>query len=155
MQSCIAVPTSTRQTPALRTESLAWRAHPARQRPLAALLATLAIGTVAVSCGVLGGVFWGALAACVHVLSLNRYFFPSSFIIYEEGVTASYLLGTQHRRWSEVRRFSADRHGAFLSTRSRRSRLDAYRGVHLLFGSRREEIIRRIRSSLPANGDPP
>jgi len=136
-----------------RTEPLSWRACPARQRPAAALLAGLAIAAVALACAALGGVFWGILAVVVLLVSLNRFFFPSRFVIDSEGVTATYLLGTQRFAWSEIRRFSCDRHGLYLSTRSRRSRLDAYRGLHLLFGGRREEVLCRIRASLAPKGD--
>ena len=145
--------TITEQTPAPPVELLSWRAHPARERPAAALLGGLAVIAVALLCAALGGVFWGILAVVVLLLSLNRFFFPSRFAIDSEGVTASYLLGTQRCRWSETRRLSCDRHGLYLSRRSRRSRLDAYRGVHLLFGRWREEVLRTVRSSLAAGGE--
>lgn len=136
-----------------QTDPLAWRAYPARQRPAAAVLAGLAIAAVALASAAVGGVFWGILAVVVLVLSLNRFFFPSRFVIDSEGVAARYLLGTQRFAWSEIRRFCCDRHGLYLSTRSRPSRLDAYRGLHLLFGARREEVLSRIRASLGPEGD--
>jgi hypothetical protein len=109
-----------------------------------------AIAAVAFSCAATGGVAWGILALAVLFLSLGRFFFASRFILDGEGVTARYLLRTQRCRWSEVRRFCHDSRGAYLSTRSRPSRLDAYRGVHLLFGPVREEVLEAIRSRLAA-----
>lgn len=85
-------------------------------------------------------------SAALLILALNRFFFPSSFSIDEEGITARYLIKTEHRKWSELRRFLHDRNGAFLSTRASRSRLDAFFGVHVLFGERGAEVIEQIRS---------
>ncbi|MFQ5653776.1 MAG: PH domain-containing protein, partial [Planctomycetota bacterium] len=88
-----------------------------------------------------------ALAALL-VLALNRFYFPSRFRIDDEGITARYTLRRQRCRWSEVRRFRHDERGAWLTPRSRPSRLDAYRGMHILFGRHREEVIERIRRCL-------
>jgi len=145
--------TSMEQVSTPQTEPLTWRAYPARQRPAAAVLAGLAVAAVALACAATGGLFWGILAIVVLLLSLYRFFFPSRFVIDSEGVTATYLLGTQRFAWSEIRRFCCDRHGLYLSTRSRRSRLDAYRGLYLLFGARREEVLSRVRASLGPKGD--
>ena len=38
-----------------------------------------------------------------------------------DGITARYPLRSQRCRWADVRRFMADAHGGYLSTRSRRS----------------------------------
>jgi hypothetical protein len=144
----MALVTSMEQLSTPQTEPLSWRAFPARQRPAAAVLAGLAIAGVALACAALGGVFWGILAAVGLLGSLHHFFFPSRFIIDSDGVAAAYLLGTRRLAWSRIRRFCWDRHGLYLSTRSRRSRLDAYRGLHLLFGDRREEVLCRVRARL-------
>jgi len=144
----------TEQVSPPRTAPLAWRAHPARHRPGAAGLAGLAVAAVALASAAMGGVFWGLVALIVLPLSLSRFFFPSRFLIDSDGVTATYLLGTGRLAWPEIRRFCYDRHGLYLSTRSRRSRLDAYRGLHLLFGAHREEVLRRVRAAVGHDGRP-
>lgn len=153
MSSCTSLTTSGKPATILSAEPWTWRAHPARSRPLAALHGALAIGGIAVLCATLGGVFWGGLAVVLLVVSLRRFYFPSRFTIDRQGITASDLLGTRRLAWSEVRRFCQDRHGAYLSTRSCPSRWDAYRGVHVLFGSRRVEVLAAIRSCLETGGD--
>ncbi len=137
-----------------QTGVFTWRAHPARERPWAAIGAFVIIAAVAAATMVLAGAWWwGVLAAVVLILALNRFFFPSSFSIEEDGVSASYLFGTKRFAWTDVRRFCHDRNGAYLSTRSQRSRLDAYRGIHLLFGDSRDEVLCRIRQRLAQQGD--
>ncbi len=139
-------------TPAM-TEDLdtdfTWQAHPARERIGAA---ALAIGLI----GAFAGVVWisfhspvWAAAACIALLAtLNRFFFPSRFVINTDGITARYLLRTQQIRWNDIRRFVQDDRGGYISTRAKRSWLDAYRGMHILFGTQRETVIKRIRARL-------
>jgi hypothetical protein len=130
-----------------------WKAHPAAERVGPAVMAgvaVLAIGTaVALS---FASIAWGALSVVVLVASLNRFFFPSRFSIDEQGITARLPLGVRRLRWSEARRFAVDRRGGYLSARARRSWLDPYCGVHVLFGRRRDEVIRCIRGHLVRGG---
>lgn len=93
---------------------------------------------------------WGVLAAIVMVLALNRFFFPSRFEIDNTGISARYVISHQELKWTEIRRFHHDAHGAYLSTRVRRSRWDAYRGMHVLFGNRRDDVLSEIRKRLAA-----
>lgn len=135
--------------------SLSWRVHPARQRPCAAVLTLAVIGALAWATALAAGsMLAGWAAAAVLVLSLNRFFFPSHFVLDERGITAVYPLARQHLEWRQLRRFVHDRHGAYLSTRRRRSPLDAYRGMQVLFGSHRDEVVRAIRALLPQEASP-
>ena len=146
--------TSVQEHPIEQGECLTWQAHPARQRPAAAAFGAAMIAGLAALCALLGAnVWWAALAVALMVLHLNRFFFPSRFTIDAEGVTARYLLSTKRHAWSEIRRFCYDRRGVYLSTRCRRSRLDAYRGIHLLFGQEREEVLTGVRRRLAPNGE--
>lgn len=127
-------------------EELSWRVHPARERVKATLFATVVILTIAVAIYVsFRSVGWSLIALLVLVMSLNRFFFPSRFTIDHEGITACYPLRRQRCAWENVRRFLHDRNGGYLSTRHGSSRLDAFRGMHVLFGNRQEAVIREIR----------
>lgn len=127
-----------------------WTAHPARQRPEQAVLA---LGLVAVfSIAVLlsaQSVLWACFAAALLLVALNRFFLPSRFVLDAEGITARYPLRTASRRWADLRRFHVDEYGGYLSTHAQPSRLDAYRGIHLLFDEQRETIVREIARRLP------
>lgn len=126
-----------------------WQAHPARERIGAAALALGVIGAVA---GVVllsfQSLAWATAACLVLLAALSRFFFPSRFMIDADGITARYLLRTQQIKWRDIRRFVQDDRGGYISTRAKRSWLDAYRGMHILFGTHRETVIKRIRARL-------
>ncbi len=126
-----------------------WEAHPARERMGAAALGLSVIGAIT---GVVWLSFqspvWAAAALLVLLAALSRFFFPSRFMIDADGITARYLLRSQQLRWDDIRRFVQDDRGGYISTRAKRSWLDAYRGMHILFGTQREAVIERIRARL-------
>ncbi len=125
-----------------------WRAHPAAERPGSAVGALAIIAGLAAATGLSFGAEWAALAAVVLVLSLRRFFFPSTYIIDGHGLTARIALTSRRLRWADARRFLVDGRGGYLSTRGRRSWLDAYRGLHVLFGRHRDEVLQRISKHL-------
>lgn len=126
-----------------------WRAHPARERRRAAAAGALLIALVAIA------VHWAAeipgfslLAASLLLMSLNRFFFPSRFEVDREGITAHYPLRTQRLCWHELRRFVTDDNGGFLSPHAEPSRLDSWRGMHVLFGEHRQAALSAIRQRM-------
>jgi hypothetical protein len=127
-----------------------WTAHPARRRPRAAIAAATIVLLVGVATWISFGVAWGVGAVVILTASLNRFFLPSHFEINEHGLVARFQLRTQRIEWRDVRRFVTDDHGGYLSTRAVASRMDAYRGVHLLFGADRQAIVERIRTQIRA-----
>lgn len=130
-----------------------WRAHPAREHAGKALVAALLVGAIAVLAGLLmDSVWWGCGAFLAMLAALNRFFLPTGFAIDDEGITARYPFRRQRFRWSDLRRFAVDDHGGYLSTRARRSWLDAYRGMHVLFGAQRDAVVERIRRQLREGG---
>ncbi len=100
-----------------------------------------------------GSLAWSALSVAVLLTTLNRFFLPSRFVIDGKGITARYPLGQQRFLWGDVRRFVHDRRGGYLSRSRRASRLDAFRGMHVLFGQHRDEIVRSIRSLASSQGE--
>lgn len=129
---------------------LVWNAHPARERLGQAVGVGIVIVLLAGLAGVVGGSsLWGVGAALLLLLALNRYFFPSRFAIDHEGITAHYPLRRQRLEWSDMRRFVLDRNGGFLSRRRKPSWIDAHRGMHLLFGDHREDVVPEIRARIP------
>src|SRR5262245_16098716 len=130
-------------------ETYSWSAHPARERVHGLAGAALVIASTAIGAWISFGWPWALLWVAVLMIALNRFFFPSRFAIDAEGITASYPLRRQRYRWSDLRRFVLDRNGGYLSSRGRRSALDAYSGMHLLFGANRQEVIDRIRARMP------
>jgi len=127
-----------------------WRAHPARERVGIAMIGVLVILAMAGLTGeLMQSVLWAGFAALTLLLFLNRFFFPSRFVIDDEGITARYPLRCLRLPWKELRRFDHDHRGGFLSTRARHTWRDARRGMLVLFGGREREVIEQIRARLP------
>lgn len=131
-----------------------WQAHPARERPGPAAAAAAAVVLLSGGAWLVGqSPWWAGAAALVLFLALNRFFLPSRFEIDAEGITARYPLRTRRARWADLRRFAHDRYGGYLSTRSRPSRMDAYGGLHLVFGADRDDAVERIETRMQRGGD--
>jgi hypothetical protein len=128
--------------------SFTWRAHPARSRPFSAVAGVLIILAVVVAVWMSFGIAWALGSAVILVIALQRFFFPSQFSIDDDGIEANYLLRHQRLQWRDVRRFLHDDHGGYLSTRARRTRLDAFIGLHIIFGDQRDEVTKRVREHM-------
>ncbi len=136
------------------TAEFTWHAHPASERTGPAVLGLVVIlGLAAAILASFGSLAWSGLAVVFLVVSLNRFYFRSRFHVDDEGITARFPLRTRRLLWRDVRRFAVDEHGGYLSTRANRSWLDAYRGLHLLFGTQRDAVIEQVRSHLPERDD--
>jgi hypothetical protein len=136
-------------THATTGDGFTWTAHPARERPWrAALGIALILSFVAALWLEFASPWWAAFALVVLLASLNRFFLPSRFAIDAKRITARYPMRTQQMNWIDVRRFMHDANGGYLSTRARASRMDGFRGMHLLLGHEPEQVIAIIDSHL-------
>ena len=133
-------------------ETMEWTAHPLRECPYRAVLASLVI----LACGLLvalsisdvtGGVLAGGAAMIFLFFMCNRFFLPSSYRMDENGIAVRYPVGTRSLRWEDLRRFPHDQSGGYLSTRIRGGMFDS-RGISVLFAGRGMEIIPRIKACM-------
>lgn len=132
-------------------DGFVWTAHPARERPLAAVGAACVIVLFA------GATYlfseretWALFVTAVFCLALNRFYFVTRYSISDDEITARLpLLRTRTLRWDEVRRIEIGPNGAWVSPYRRRSWREQRRGVHVLFGRQRERILRELRSRAP------
>ncbi len=126
-----------------------WHAHPAGERTGPAVLGLVIVAALAAAVwATVHSVTGAVVSAIVLVVSLNRFYFRSHFEIDSDGIIARYPLRTQRLRWSDTRRFVVGHYGGFLSGRSKPSRLDAWQGLHILFGRQRATVIDRIQAHL-------
>ncbi|MDG2093706.1 MAG: hypothetical protein P8J89_00350 [Phycisphaerales bacterium] len=133
-------------------DALEWTAHPLREQPLRAVMASV----VVLACGwlvslavpnVLGGVLAGAGSILFLFFMLNRFYLPTTYRLDENGIAVRYPIGTRSIRWQDLQRFPHDASGGYLSTRQRGGMFDS-RGISVLFAGRGEEIIPRIKSAM-------
>ena len=99
------------------------------------------------------GLLTGGGAMAVLLLSLNRFFLPTSFAIDGDGITAAWPLKRRHMCWSDLHGFAHDAEGGYLSKQAQPSRWDAMlrgNGMHVLFGTHGNSIAEHIRAHLPA-----
>jgi len=130
-------------------DELTWTAWPARKRPLAALVlvgSAIVLGAL-VGKGTKDAVL--AVAAPTFVLaSLASFLFPTVYRLTKDSVEVRSLGVARVRPWTEMRRVTVDRTGVFLSPFERRSWLEAYRGVRLLFGGNRDQVVAFVEARL-------
>lgn len=128
-----------------------WTAHPAREQPWLALVVIAAIvALVLFIVGPAGGATWSMFCAAVLVLSLHRFFFASYYLIDRDGARARTVGGARRIAWGEVRRADVGENAVWLSRQSQRTRFGE-RGVMLLFGRRRDAVLRRLVAHLSAD----
>lgn len=121
---------------------LTWTAWPARERPMAALVLIAA----AVVLGMLVGRgtsdrVLGIAAPAFVLASLSSFLFPTTYRLTDESVEVRSLGVSRTRPWSEMRRMTVDRTGVFLSPFEQKNWLEAYRGLRLLFGGNRDQVV--------------
>ena len=144
--------TDTQNNVSTNPQEIKWRAHPARQNFNKTIFAVVVIVILAILIGIItDSILWALFSSVLLILALQRFFFPSHFIMNEKLISANYLLGNKSLQWKYIRRFTHDDNGGYLSTRKYASRLDAYRGMHLYFNEDRTETIKRIEQKIKAN----
>lgn len=132
---------------------LVWRVHPVRERVGAAFFAVVVIAAMAwLATELMQNFWWGVFAFVIPTVSLNRFFLPSEYRIDESGVTVRTVLKLKQLRWNEIRRFLHDGRGGYLSSRSKDSFLESFRGIHLLFSENGDDAITHIRQYMNREG---
>lgn len=117
-------------------EPITWSVHPLRERPLAGVLAVLAVVALAGAVQLFAeSRVWGVVAALVLCLALRRFFFASRFEIAASGVRAQWFLGGRFLELAEIRRVVIGTDAAWVSPYRTPQPRDRSRGVPLAFGN--------------------
>ena len=122
---------------------------PARSRPWAAAIVLVSI----VILGVLiaqatHDVLLGVAAPVFVAASLSSFLAKTEYRLTEEAIEVRTIGVVRSRPWSEMRRATADRTGVFLSPFEGRSWLEAYRGLRLLYGGNRDQVLAFVAARL-------
>lgn len=125
---------------------LIWKVHLVREEPRKLLLI---LPVVVFSLFVCYLIFRSPLPLVavlfLYLSSLADYLFPVSYKIDTKGVTVRTLLGRSSIEWNRVKKYYLDEYGIKLSPLKKAGRLEAYRGVYLRFGGRRDEVIEAVK----------
>ena len=133
------------------TAGLSWGAWPAKEQPVRA---AVLVGAVVVLGVLLGQGLHDkvlAIAGPVFVLlSVSSWLLPTTYRLTDEALEVKSLGVTRVRPWSEMRRMVVDATGVFLSPFERPHWLEAYRGVRLLTGGNRDQVVAFVEARLAA-----
>jgi hypothetical protein len=106
------------------------------------LLIFLAVLLPAVT--ILYGFFGLFLAVLLLSLSLLPFFLRTHYEMNEDEIIVKKPYSRLRKDWSHFRSFYPDKSGVLLSPFSRPSRLENFRGVYILLGENRDEILRFV-----------
>lgn len=131
------------------SEELRWSVWPARGRPLAAVVVLASIVVLGVLIAkATGDTLLGIAAPLFVAASLGSFLAKTEYRLTENTIEVRTLGVARTRPWSEMRRWSADATGIFLSPFASRSWLEAYRGLRLLFGGNRDQVMAFVEARL-------
>ena len=146
---------STSLTNAVATENeviLRWQVHLARAQPQKlAVVIGAAVVTAAAAFFWFGNPIPVIVIAFAFVGALSDFLLPVTYELTSTHASAFTRLGKRTMAWKDVRKCYLDDSGVKLSPLARRSRLEAYRGVYLRFGDRREEVLEAVARLKPQN----
>lgn len=153
-RGCALPPLATHHSP-LAT-SLAWRIHPAGDRPLQALLvAAFVASTAALSGLVFRDLFLGALALLILSLSLTTYFLPTTFEVDEAEVRVRYPFSTRREPLAKFRSVVPDRNGLLLSPAREHRLAHELRSLFLIVPrARRDEVASFLEARIGRDAAP-
>lgn len=126
--------------------TLSWRCWPLVEHALGASLFVAGLAAVGV------GVHWltsqihlAVLAVAVLLLAMWRYFLPIHYELTPDGVDQWMFGGHRRIPWTAIRRYEVCPSGVLLLPFADRSAMDAFRGLYLPWGDRREEVLFQVR----------
>ena len=136
---------------------LEWKVHPAVSRPWVTLLVTVFIVVVSMLVWMISGKWFAVFALVVIFASLAKFYFPTSYRLDAKGITIKTTTQTLKKQWSLYRSYYPDKNGVLLSPFVEPSRLENFRGLYVLFGGKREEVMSIVehymKKSAPGSGD--
>lgn len=94
------------------------------------------------------GTAWIFISTVILLLYLAGFFFPTRYLMEAESVSARGLLTRKKRDWSGLKKYYVGKKGVHLSPYSRPSKLESFRGIYILFGGKREEILHFIEEKM-------
>ena len=125
---------------------ISWTSRPVTRNPLKGAVVALLIVGFAVLAGVwMRSPYWGIFAFLVLFLSLESYFFATTYRLGEDGVEVRKRFSKSFRGWDTFRAVYVDRRGVTLSPYGGRSIMEPCRALRLHFWDNRPAVVEYIR----------
>ena len=132
---------------------LRWQVHLAKEKPRSLVGVAVVVVGMAVAAFFWFGSVVPAIAMVLALLgALSDFLFPVTYTLTLTHASASTPVGKRVMAWKDVKKCYIDDFGVKLSPLSRKSRLEAYRGVYLRFGDKRAEVLDAVARLRPRNG---
>lgn len=125
---------------------MVWTSRPAARNPVVGVLIALLIVVLGALAGVwMRNLYWGIFAFLVLFLSLESYFFATTYRLGEDGVEVKKRFSKSFRGWDTFRTIYVDRRGVTLSPYEGRSFMEPFRALRLHFWDNRRAVVECIR----------
>jgi hypothetical protein len=149
-------------TPLEPTEAplIEWTCHPAKRRPwVTALVTVFALSAVVIVYFVGESRLFAVLALLIMWGSLAKFYFPTTYRLFESHIMVKTLMQSLKKDWSQYRSCYPDKNGILLSPFAQPSRLENFRGLYLMFEGNGEAVTAcvktRLAKQLPSTKDNP
>ena len=131
-------------------DSLTWKSHPAKERPLAAVLVILIISMLLLAVYYITekNILMLVIAALIMLISLSSFFFPTIYYIDRKKVLIKYQYTVKERNLSAFRTCYPEQKGILLSPFISPSRLENFRGFYLRYGKNNKSEVDAFIKSL-------
>jgi len=130
-------------------ESLQWKSHPARERPLATIFVVIFILIIFYFVYKISDNFlMVVMAFFIFLVALTTFFFPTTYTVDQRKVTIKYLFTVKERNITAFRSVYPGQRGVLLSPFLGPTRLENFRGFYLRYGKDNKEEIDRILTEL-------
>ena len=122
-------------------QSLSWTVWPMGENPLRSVAVILFLMIVVWAISTCFGKVWIFVSAIFLVGTLTGFFFPTTYRLDPETVSAHGLLSKKKRTWSGLKKYYVGKKGVHLSPYARPSKLESFRVIYLPFSGNQKEIM--------------
>lgn len=131
--------------------TVSWKIHPVKRKPWLSALTTLVVLMFTFMVYVsTQSTFFCILSLIVLFASLAKFYMPTGYTLTEKEVIVKTTTQTLKKEWSLYRSCWPDKNGILLSPFVAQSRLENFRGLYLIFGENREEVIEFVKERIAA-----
>lgn len=130
-------------------ESLQWKSHPARERPIATIFVSIFILIIFYFVyDITKEPLMVVMAAAIFLVALTTFFFPTRYTVDERKVTIKYLFTLKERNLSAFRSVFPGQRGVLLSPFLVPTRMENFRGFYLRYARDNKEEVDKILTEL-------
>ncbi|KPJ60450.1 MAG: hypothetical protein AMJ46_06850 [Latescibacteria bacterium DG_63] len=129
---------------------LRWSVLPARRSKKKTWGLLIFLGVFLTLLYIFYGMFASGLAILLLGVSLLPFFLKTQYELNEDGLIVKKPYSRMKKEWSHFGSYYPDKNGVLLSPFSKPSRLENFRGVYILFGDRKDEILTFIKRKVGA-----